>query len=169
MPPAIQNKAPLTSFKSDPRSHLFKIAYFNHTVRSLLFRIFLLADVNWYLLVKFCREFRKVPRNKTLHSFYKHVNDNYNSCTQLKTLTVFIQVKVVLIAELLWSTGKEYIIFCKEVLKTGDLWKWRPGELPENTGLIPDICSIKKLLNIKNEFSQSLNKIIMTSEGFQSS
>lgn len=30
-----------------------------------------------------------------------------------------------------------------------------------------DISSIKNLLNIKNEFSESLNKIIMTSAGIQ--
>lgn len=55
------------------------------------------------------------------------MHENYYSCTQLKTLTICIQVEVVLIAELLRSTGKEYIIFCKEVLKTGDLWTWRPS------------------------------------------
>lgn len=44
---------------------------------------------------------------------------------QNEILTIFIQVKVVLITELLRSTGKEYIIFCKEVLKTSDLWRQR--------------------------------------------
>lgn len=39
------------------------------------------------------------------------------------SLTTFIQVEVILIAELFGATSKEYIILPKEVLKAGDLWK----------------------------------------------
>lgn len=39
------------------------------------------------------------------------------------TLTTFIQVEIILIAELLGATSKEYIVFPEKVLKAGNLVK----------------------------------------------
>lgn len=40
-----------------------------------------------------------------------------------KEPTILIQVEIILIAELLRATSKEYIVVSKEVLKAGDLVK----------------------------------------------
>lgn len=40
-----------------------------------------------------------------------------------RTLTIFIQVEVILITKLLRATGDEYVIVPKKVLEAGDLGK----------------------------------------------
>lgn len=40
---------------------------------------------------------------------------------RVSILTAFIDIEVILIAELFWATGNEYIIFPKKVLKAADL------------------------------------------------
>ena len=62
-----------------------------------------------------------------------------------RRLTGFIQVEVILIAELLGATGKEYIIVPKEVLEAGNL---------ENMEMFPSVTVQNKSVMFGNNTSK---------------
>jgi len=62
-----------------------------------------------------------VAENMKKHAMALLMFTNVQTVHLKGALTTFIQVEVILIAELFRATSKEYIIFPKEVLKASDL------------------------------------------------